>query len=107
MFWRGSETILDSGTVTLRPLRVRRTKLSQAGALVPPEAAMRSSRRSPFKLSSTRPGVLTSPVSVTKAEALRVTVTMTCGSMALSRKAAATAVCTSTGVRPAAATSPT
>ena len=40
MFWRGSETIFDSGTVTLRPLRVRRTKLSQAGALVPPEAAI-------------------------------------------------------------------
>ncbi|GJE78676.1 hypothetical protein BGCPKDLD_5298 [Methylorubrum suomiense] len=107
MFSRGFDTIVLIGTVTVRPLRDSRTKVSATGVRTPPARAITSSRRSPRPVRGTRVPVADSPVTVTDCETGRVTLTSTCGWIALPASSASIRLWTSwvrrpaTGMRPA------
>ncbi len=81
-------------------------KVSFTGARTPPAVAITSSRRSPLAVSGTRAPCTTSPVTVTVLLTGLVTVTRTCGWIALPVSALTISSWIASVVRPAACTSP-
>ena len=100
------DTTRTIGTDTVVPPRDSRTMISLTGARTPPAWATTSRMRSPLGVSGTRAPLATSPPTVTVLLIGLLTLTRTCGWMALPSSARSISAWTDSVVRPITLTCP-